>query len=113
MRFRLQQKTHEYRQNLHKRVREAKEKQDQTEQAIAQLKVLEEYATMVEGALDVESLAPFEYGGLAMQEALTHIPAEPGKARKKGAVVNQTCEQRVTRLLTFVSLHEEKQAVLA
>ncbi len=48
MRIRMQQKTHEYRQNMHKRVREAREKRDQTEQAIAQLEVLEEYAAMVE-----------------------------------------------------------------
>lgn len=84
MRVRMQQKTHEYRQNLHKRVREAKEKQDQNEQEIAQLEVLEEYASMVEGALNVESLAPFEYGALAMQEALIYIQTSLEKLEKKG-----------------------------
>jgi hypothetical protein len=84
MRVRMQQKTHEYRQNLHKRVREAKEKQDQNEQEMAQLEVLEEYAAMVEGALNVESLAPFDYGGLAMQEALTHIQTSLSRLEKKG-----------------------------
>ena len=84
MRVRMQQKTHEYRQNLHKRVREAKEKQDQNEQEMAQLEVLEEYAAMVEGALNVESLAPFDYGGLAMQEALTHIQTSLERLEKKG-----------------------------
>ncbi len=84
MRIRMQQKTHEYRQNLHKRVREAKEKQDQNEQEMAQLEVLEEYAAMGEGALNVESLAPFDYGGLAMQEALTHIQTRLERLEKKG-----------------------------
>ncbi len=84
MRISMQQKTHEYRQNLHKRVREAQEKQKRKEQEIAQLEVLEEYAAMVEGALNVESLAPFNYGGLAMQEALTHIQASLEKLEKKG-----------------------------
>jgi hypothetical protein len=84
MRIRMQQKTHEYRQNLHKRLRQAQEKQDQKEQEIAQLEVLEEYAAMVEGALNVESLAPFDYGGLAMQEALTHIQTSLEKLEKKG-----------------------------
>jgi hypothetical protein len=84
MRIRMQQKTHEYRQNLHKRVREAKEKQAGNEQEMAQLGVLEEYAAMVEGALNVESLAPFDYGGLAMHEALTHIQTSLEKLEKKG-----------------------------
>lgn len=84
MRIRMQQKTHEYRQNLHKRLRQATEKQDQNEQESAQLEVLEEYAAMVEGALNVESLAPFDYGGLAMQEALTHIQTSLEKLEKKG-----------------------------
>lgn len=84
MRIRMQQKTHEYRQNMHKRVREAREKQEGNEQEKAQFEVLEAYAAMVEGALNVESLAPFEYGGLAMQEALTHIQASLEKLEKKG-----------------------------
>ena len=52
---------------------------------MAQLEVLEEYAAMVEGALNVESLPPFKYGGLAMQEALTHIQTSLEKLEKKGA----------------------------
>lgn len=84
MRIRMQQKTHEYRQNLHKRLRQATEKQDQNEQESAQPEVLEEYAAMVEGALNVESLAPFDYGGLAMQVALTHIQTSLEKLEKKG-----------------------------
>ncbi len=83
MRIRMQQKTHEYRQNLHKRVREAEQKQENKQQEMAQLQVLEEYAAMVEGALNVESLAPFQYGGLLMQEALTHIHISLQKLEKK------------------------------
>src|SRR3989441_8329632 len=73
MRIRMQERTHAYRHDLHKRLREAQQKQQGNEQEMAQLAVLEEYAAMVEGALNVESLPPFKYGGLAMQEALTHI----------------------------------------
>jgi hypothetical protein len=85
MRIRMPHKTHEYRQNLHKRVREAKEKQNQNEQEMAQLEVLEEYAAMVRGALNVESLAPFEYGALAMQEALTHIQTSLERLEKRSS----------------------------
>jgi hypothetical protein len=84
MRIRMQQKTHEYRHNLHKRLREAKEKKEGQEQELAQLEVLEEYAAMVEGALNVESSPPFKYGGLAMQEGLTHIQISLEKLEKKG-----------------------------
>jgi hypothetical protein len=83
-RIRMQHKTHEYRHNLHKRLRQAKEKQDQNKQERAQLEVLEEYAAMVEGALNVESLAPFDYGGLAMQEAVTHIQTSLEQLEKQG-----------------------------
>jgi hypothetical protein len=84
MRVKMQQKTHEYRQNLHTCVREAKEKPDYNEPEMAQFEVLEEYAAMVEGALNVESHAPFDYGGLAMQEALTHIRTSLERLEKKG-----------------------------
>jgi hypothetical protein len=90
MRIRMQQKTHEYRQNMHKRVREAGENKDQREQEMAQLEVLEEYAAIVEGALNVECTAPFNYGGLAMQEALTHIQTSLETLEKKGS-----CEPNV------------------
>src|SRR5579859_4729127 len=85
MRISMQEKTHAYRHNLHKRLREAEEKKAEQEQAIQQLEILEEYAAMVEGALNVESLAPFQYGGLAMQEALTKIETSLEKLEKGGA----------------------------
>jgi len=69
MRVRLQQKTHEYRQNLHTRMQEARATKQAREEELPQLAVLEEYAAMGEAALNVESLAPFDYGGLPMQEA--------------------------------------------
>src|SRR5229473_2109628 len=50
MRISMQEKTHAYRHNLHKRLREAKPEQEGNEQERAQLEVLEEYAAMVEGA---------------------------------------------------------------
>src|SRR5712692_6764259 len=42
MRIRMQQKTHEYRQNLHKRLGDAEEKKEEQDQASKQLHILEE-----------------------------------------------------------------------
>ncbi len=84
MRIRMQEKTHEYRHNLHKRLREAEERQEEQEQEITQLQILEEYAAMVEGALNLESKAPFQYGGLATQEALIRIETSLEKLEKGG-----------------------------
>ena len=84
MRISMQQKTHEYRHNLHKRLREVEEQKEEKEQEIKQLHILEEYAAMVEAALNVESLAPFDYGGLTMQEVLTHIQTSLERLEKKG-----------------------------
>src|SRR5205807_2635595 len=68
MRIRMQQKTHEYRQNLRKRLREAEEQKERKEQELKQLHILEDYAAMVEGALNIDGLKPFGYAGLEMQE---------------------------------------------
>jgi hypothetical protein len=86
MRISMQEKTHTYRHNLHTRLREAEEHKDQNEQEIKQLQILEEYAAMVEGALNLESKPPFQYGGLAMQEALTKIETSLEKLEKGGAL---------------------------
>jgi len=85
MRISMQEKTHAYRHNLHNRLREAEEHKDQKEQEINQLQILEEYAAMVEGALNLESKPPFQYGGLAMQEALSKIEASLEKLEKGGS----------------------------
>jgi len=84
MRIRMQERTHTYRQDLHKRLREAEANQEEKEQEIQQLQILEEYAAMVEGALNRESQAPFQYGGLAMQEALIRIETSLEKLEKRG-----------------------------
>ncbi len=84
MRIRMQGKTHAYRHDLHQRLREAEESKEEHEQAIHQLQILEEYAATVEGAFNLESQAPFQYGGLAMQEALTQIQASLEKLEKRG-----------------------------
>ncbi len=84
MRIRMQERTHAYRHDLHKRLREAEERKEEQEQEINQLQILEEYAATVEGALNLESQAPFQYGGLAMQEALTKIQASLEKLEKGG-----------------------------
>src|SRR5258708_10691019 len=84
LRIRMQGKTHAYRHDLHQRLREAEESKEEHEQAIHQLQILEEYAATVEGAFNLESQAPFQYGGLAMQEALTQIQASLEKLEKRG-----------------------------
>lgn len=85
LRISMQEKTHAYRQDLHKRLREAQGQQEQEEQALEQLRILEEYAAVVEGALNLASKPPFQYGGLAVQEALTKIEASLEKLEKGGA----------------------------
>lgn len=80
----MQQKTHEYRQQLHRRLEKAEQSKQETPQEQEQLHLLEEYAALVEGALNVESLKPFQYGGLAMQEALTSIQTSLEGLEKKG-----------------------------
>ena len=84
MRIRMQEKTHAYRHDLHKRLREAEESKEVPEQEIKQFQILEEYAATVEGALNLESQTPFRYGGLDMQEALTKIQASLEKLEKGG-----------------------------
>jgi hypothetical protein len=59
MRIRMQERTHAYRHDLHKRLREAEESKEEQEQGITQFQILEEYAATVEGALNLESQAPF------------------------------------------------------
>jgi len=84
MRISMQERTHAYRHDLHKRLREAEKRTEEHAQELTQLQILEEYAATVEGALNLDSLAPFQYGGLAMQEALTKIQASLEKLEKKG-----------------------------
>lgn len=83
MRARITQKTHEYRQNLQKRLTEADGQEEKNEQEAEQLHILEEYAATVEGALQIDSKAPFQYGGLATQAALIHIQESLEKLEKK------------------------------
>lgn len=84
MRISMQQKTHEYRHNLHKRLREAKEKTQGKQQEIEQLQILEQYAAVVEGALNIDGLKPFGYAGLEMQAALSKIQTSLEKLEKGG-----------------------------
>jgi hypothetical protein len=85
MRISMQERTHAYRHQLHQHLREAEEHQDEHEQELTQMRILEEYAAMVEGALNLESHPPFQYGGLAMEEALTKIQASLEKLAKGGS----------------------------
>jgi hypothetical protein len=78
LRIRMQQKTHEYRQDL------ARRKQQAQEEEAKQLVILDEYAATVEGTLNLDSRAPFEYAGLAMQEGLQQIHSSLERLEKKG-----------------------------
>jgi hypothetical protein len=49
-----------------------------------QLRVLEDYAAAVQTAVNVDGLAPFDYAGLRMDEALTHIEQSLEQLEKKG-----------------------------
>jgi hypothetical protein len=85
VRIRLQQKTHEYRQDIHKRLKKAAEAHQETNAPeVEQLQLLEEYAATGEGALNLESITPFQYGGLAVQEALNTIQTSLERLVKKG-----------------------------
>lgn len=78
MRIRMQQKTHEYRQDLARRRSQA-----QGEEA-RQLAVLDEYAATIEGTLNLDSTAPFAYAGLAMEEGLQQIHSSLERLEKRG-----------------------------
>jgi hypothetical protein len=84
MRIRMQERTHAYRHDLHKRLREAEESKEEHEQDIKQLQILEEYAATVEGAFNIDGLKPFGYAGLQMQEALSTIQTSLEKLEKRG-----------------------------
>jgi hypothetical protein len=112
MRIRMQQKTHEYRQNLHKRLREAEERPEEKGQEIEEVHILEEYAAMVEGALTIDGRESVWLRRTGDARGVSPDPNEPGEARKKGGAVNQTCKKRLARLKTIVSLHEEKKEAL-
>jgi len=83
MRARMKQKTHEYRQNLQKQIHLMDQHEEHDGQAREQLQILEEYAGVVEGSLQSDSIAPFQYGGLAVQEALIHIGESLERLQKK------------------------------
>lgn len=54
MRISMQERTHTYRHELHRRLRKAEESKEEHEQEIIQLQILEEYAATVEGALNID-----------------------------------------------------------
>jgi hypothetical protein len=85
MRIRMQERTHAYRHELHRRLRKAEESEEEHEQEITQLQILEEYAATVEGALNIDGLKPFGYAGLQMQEALGMIQTSLEKLEKGGS----------------------------
>lgn len=86
LRVRMQQKTHEFRQNIHKRIHQAEQQEEVNDQELHQFQILEEYAALVEGTLHSESRSPFQYGGLNMQEGLLALEASLKQLDQGGLV---------------------------
>jgi hypothetical protein len=85
MRIKMQEKTHEVRQRLHRELAEAEQQAPPDKQEVDQLKTLEAYAAAVEGALNQNGVTPFQYGGLQVEEALMHIQASLTRLQKGGS----------------------------
>jgi hypothetical protein len=85
MRIRMQEKTHEVRQKLHKEIQEVEKQESPDEQELDQLKILEAYAATVEGALNLDGITPFQYAGLQVEEALTRIQTSLTRLQKGGS----------------------------
>lgn len=85
MRKTIQNKLRETRKQLaHDLQAEAEETNVEKQREREQLKVLSEYASGIQVALNLEGKQPFEYAGLAGYEALTHIEASLVQVEKKG-----------------------------
>jgi hypothetical protein len=78
VRKQLQKKLSAFRVDLQRRMQQAQEAEGQ------QLGVLEQYAATVQTAVNVDGLAPFDYAGLRMDEALSQIQQSLEQLEKKG-----------------------------
>ncbi|MBV9231089.1 MAG: hypothetical protein JOZ18_17395 [Chloroflexi bacterium] len=78
VRKQLQKKLSAFRIDAQQRLPQAPEAERQ------QLRVLEDYAAAVQTAVNVEGLAPFEYAGVRMDEALSSIEQSLEQVEKKG-----------------------------
>jgi hypothetical protein len=78
VRKQVQKKLSAFRVDTQRRIEQAQGAEGQ------QLQVLEEYAAAVQTAVNVDGLAPFDYAGLRMDEALTHIEQSLEQVEKKG-----------------------------
>jgi hypothetical protein len=78
VRKQLQKKVSAFRVDTQRRIQQAQEAEGQ------QFQVLEEYAAAVQTAVNMDGLAPFDYAGLRMDEALTHIEQSLEQGEKKG-----------------------------
>jgi hypothetical protein len=86
LRIRIQEKVHQFRQDLHKRLRNATAQPEHDAPEIAQFRLLETYAAIIEGTLNPEYHPPFAFGGLALQDALIQIQGSLERLAKKGAL---------------------------
>lgn len=80
VRQKLQPKLREYRSDL------AKRKVSANKAERAQYEVLDRYAASAQAAVHTDGIAPFHYGGLAMQEALDAVQQSLEQVAKKGAL---------------------------
>jgi len=85
LRIRIQEKVHQYRQDLHRRLRTAETQPEPNAPETAQFRLLERYAATIEGTLNPEYHPPFAFGGLALQDALMQIQRSLECLAQKGA----------------------------
>jgi transposase len=69
----MKEKTQKYRHNLLDQEEKLERQAPKDEQEVQRLHLLDEYAATVEVALQIGSKAPFEFGGLAIHDALIQI----------------------------------------
>jgi hypothetical protein len=68
-----------------KEIQEVEQQASPDEQEVEQLKILEAYAATIEGALNLDGVTPFQYGGLRVEEALTRIQTSLTRLQKGGS----------------------------
>ena len=69
---------------LYKEIQEAEQQSHPDVRELEQLRTLEVYAAMLEGALNLNGITPFQYGGLQMEEALTDMQSSLNRLQKGG-----------------------------
>jgi hypothetical protein len=78
VRKQVQKKLWAFRVTIEQRLQQARDGE------ACQLAILQDYAAAIQAAIHVDGLAPFEYAGLKMDEALTRVQQSLQRLQKKG-----------------------------